>query len=263
MYLRVSEPGEDKPVTGVVFTQHGRAGSMNSPHELAVANAYREAGYRVISLDATNSQNNNSDGPLEDFTMRQHITDLADAIEWAKRYGLIVHKFSLAGHSMGGFSALYLAATKYRDEVEHVLAYAPFTDGTKQIEARKLYQPDILANMRVTGFYNELSDNGKVMGRLTIESLMEWEEHSLYPVMNRLTMPVHVITGSEDTVTPLNHVGPFATKLPHCKGIDVIPGAGHDFSEKLEDFQHALKKAVQTLTQEASAKPQIIYTAQL
>ena len=110
----------------IAFAIHGRNGSSDSLHMMRIIDAYLENDYLVLSPNLCNSQWNDSAGEGTDFTIAHHIRDTERTIEWAKgkkaALGWEGDRFSLAGHSMGGYVLTRLAAQRPDPVVAEVQA---------------------------------------------------------------------------------------------------------------------------------------------
>jgi|GEM_PF-4814498 len=202
---------------------HGRDSSARSPHIEKIYNAYLDLGFRVVVPNLRNSDWNDSPGCKKDFTIAAHVDDTRATIEWARmEFGYDC--FAMAGHSMGGFSTCYLAATEYRDQTSHILAVSPFTSGVRAILARQNSDnhPDGLENM----------------DREMPAALEEWPQWSIYPYIENLTMPVSVIAGGADTITTPQDMEFFAGGLPLCVDYRIVEGAKHLMEDGQEEFDY-------------------------
>ena len=253
MHIRVLTPDDfNKSRMRVMFHEHGRSGCMDDQHHKAVIKAYLEAGYRVIALDAGNSQNNPSYGALEDFTIEQHTADLIATIDWARKKGLCRTHFALAAHSMGGFSALQIAS-KLRNSVSHVFAYAPVTDGPKHVQARYDNTPEIVKQWHDNGFIIEPPDETspkrktQPQPKLSWKQFQGWQKHSLFPVARNIGAPVMLVAGEKDLWVPPSYMQAFADALPDCRGVRIISKASHGFAENLAGLKAAAHDAIPIL----------------
>ena len=208
---------------------HGRNGKADAPHMLPVAQAYNAADITVVSVDAANSQWNDSAGSAADFTMGQHVEDARRTITWAQanaqRLGWSGQRLALAGHSMGGYAVCYLAATAFNNRISHVLAVAPVVSGQRQIEV-KARTPNGLESLR----------------REVPQALDEWPKHDIAPYIDKLTMPVAVIVGQCDTVTLADDVAAFYRRLPNPAGLTIIDDGQHCLCEPA--FDAALRQHI-------------------
>jgi len=66
----------------LAFVMHGLGGNKKQGHIRAMAEAFLELGYTVVTFDTTNSFGE-SDGNYEDATITNYYADLEDVIAWA------------------------------------------------------------------------------------------------------------------------------------------------------------------------------------
>lgn len=199
----------------VLFLEHGRNGRADSRSMMQIAETYLENGYTVISVNAANSQWNDSEGESHDFTIAEHIRDLKRAIEWARNNpglsGWDGSNFALAGHSMGGHAAARIASDdNYSDNVTHVMLIAPVISGTRHIETRSK-SPGALERLR----------------QAVNNALNEWPQHDLYDHIENLTAPVCMLVGEIDSVTLPVTIQEFYSRLPDPAGLAIISGQHH------------------------------------
>ncbi|MCD8496732.1 MAG: alpha/beta hydrolase [Alphaproteobacteria bacterium] len=234
----------------LAFVHHGRNGKADAPHMLPVIKAYLRQGYTVIAPNARYSAANDSAGEARDFTISAHTEDLARSIEWAKSNTEILGwdgiSFALAGHSMGAYAATYLAATDYKDNTEHVLAISPFTSGERQIEARRSHPNGI-----------------EFLQRELPQAMAEWPTHDIFTVIDNLTMPVSVLVGEIDNITPSYFVADFYNRLPNPGTMEIVKGQHHciinnDFSRVVENHLTGMNNiAVAQANEVPDAKPEL------
>ncbi|MBU0799729.1 MAG: alpha/beta fold hydrolase [Alphaproteobacteria bacterium] len=237
--VEVFKPVRPDPAR-LAIVQHGRNGKADAPHMMPLIRAYLDSGYTVVAPNAAYSHYNDSTGDGFGFTIDQHVADMRRAVRWARENAAMLgwdgKNFALAGHSMGGFAASFLAATRYADETVHVLTVAPFTSGTRQIEARRR-APHGLDNLR-----KELP-----------HAAVEWPKHDIHQHVDKLTMPVSAIVGGRDTVTPATDVKAFFDDLPHPARFTIIPDEHHSLLG--EGFYKTARQHIKFMDKQAAAKP--------
>ena len=221
-------PGLDvkKPL---VIGEHGLLGGCKTRYSEAMMSAIRDCGFPTLEVDATNSNNNYSGGELKKFTMERHAGDLRDAFLWASKReaAWLRNKFALAGHSMGGYSVLEMAA-QMAEDVKFVVAFSPVISG-KQVKAA--WDPQHLKTWKRDGFF-EVKGDFLQDGTLPWSVWQEWEKHDVRTVADKLTMPILFVVGADDVVIPARDVEEFADSLPNGhpnNRVAVIQGADHLF----------------------------------
>lgn len=221
----------------LAVVMHGRNGRADAPHMKPVIAAYLARGYTVVAPDASFSNYNDSYGDGRGFTIGQHVADLNRTIAWARDNAAMLgwdgRRFALAGHSMGGFAVSYLAATRYAQDVVHVLAVAPFTSGERQMAARG---PDGVRRLAME----------------TPQAPQEWLRHDIHRHIDDLDMPVSAIVGGRDTVTPAADVRDYYRALPRPAYFTILPDQHH--SLKGDQFFHTVLWQVRGMDRQAGVK---------
>jgi alpha-beta hydrolase superfamily lysophospholipase len=244
MTVQITKPSGVYTSDKLVFIHHGRNGNAEAMRD--IAKAYHAHGYIVVAANARNSLYNTSAGNSHDFTLGAHCEDMDRNITFAKNHaagiGWTGKKFALAGFSMGGFAASFMASTKYRDETSHLMAIAPLISGERQIETRK----------------NDPHYTIEVLMKEVPNALTEWPQHDLFKHLNGFKMPVSIIVGSIDSVTTPNHICAFADALKErgmLTSLDIIEGRHHDVINRKEqsDFTDLVSGRITEL--EAARKP--------
>ena len=219
---------EQKNSKGLAFVMHGLGGTKNEPHIETIASAFAEKEFTVVSFDTTNTIGE-SDGKLEDATLTNYYEDLEDVIDWASSQEWYTEPFVLAGHSLGAISSA-LFAEKYPEKVK---ALAPistvvagkFTEETPDF--KKIGEDWEKKGIREW----ESSSNPGLVKRLKWSHVEDRRKYDLLPNVDKLKMPVLMIVGSLDDVTPLEHQQLLHDKLPGEKELHVINGSFHTFRE--------------------------------
>lgn len=216
---------------GLAFVMHGLGGFKKQEHIIAFADSFKERGFTVVRFDTTNTLGE-SGGKYENATITNYYEDLEDVIKWAKEQEWYQEPFALSGHSLGGIcTALY--AEKYP---EKVLALAPIStvvSGKLSVEAHKRYDTEDFTNWEKTGWKEEESRSKPgVIKRLPWSHIADRLKYDILPNASKLTMPVLLIVGENDTSTPPDHVQILFEVLPGQKECHVIKSAPHTFRNK-------------------------------
>lgn len=214
----------------LLFLQHGLGGFRTQSHMLAVANAFLANGYAVFNFDATNSTGE-SEGKYEDATMSGHYDDLVDVIEWARSQPWFISPFVLAGHSLGGYAVARYAEDR-PEEVKAVFPFANVVSGELTHEANKRFKPEKYEDWKATGWFTRISNSKPGLElRLPWSHMEERLEHDLMKNIDKLTMPVLLIVGTEDDSIPPDHQQIFFDALPDNtnppKELHIIDGMPH------------------------------------
>lgn len=228
---------------GLAFVMHGLGGFKEQLHIQAIADAFKENGFTVILFDTTNTLGE-SDGKYEDATTTNYYEDLKDVIQWATLQEWYQEPFCLAGHSLGGICAA-LFAEKYPEKVKAVAPISTVVSGKLSIEAHERYEPEEFKKWQRTGWLEEESRSKPgIIKRLKWSHIADRLKYDLLPKVDKLTMPVLLIVGENDTSTPPEHQQILYKALPGKKELHVIRGAPHTFrnSKHLDEIKQIFDK---------------------
>ncbi|MGH6672907.1 MAG: alpha/beta fold hydrolase [Xanthobacteraceae bacterium] len=178
----------------IAVVAHGRNGAPDQLQMIPIIAACRSIGLGVVAPHCRNSNANCSDGTSQTFTMEGAVADLREVLDWVGTEGFAPPTL-VAGHSMGGYAALRLAAE--RSEVGAVLAVSPVTSGTR-----------LLAAHRAHGSLDMLD-------REVPEARAEWPLHDISGLAAKITQPAALLVGSLDHLTQVPDVAALRAQLPN------------------------------------------------
>ncbi len=233
---------------GLAFVMHGLGGFKEQPHLEAIAGAFEESGYTVVRFDTTNTIGE-SDGDFEDATATNYYEDLEDVIKWSGTQKWYGEPFVLVGHSLGGISTA-LFAENYPDKVKALAPISTVVSGVLSIEAHKRFSPEELKIWEETGWLEAKSQSKPgVVKRLKWSHIADRLKYDLLPKVDKLTMPVLLIVGENDTRTPLEHQKILYNVLPGLKELHIIKGSPHTFRdpEHLQELKNILSQWIKKL----------------
>ncbi len=233
-----------KSPKGLAFIMHGLGGFKEQPQIETFTRAFFDNGYTTVRFDTTNTLGE-SDGNYEDATLTNYYEDLEDVIKWSKSQEWYQEPFCLVGHSLGGIcTALY--AEKHPEKVKAVAPTSIVVSGKLSFEAAGAKKD--MSEWQKTGWLVKPSDSKPgVIKRLKWSHVADRLKYDLLPEAKKLTMPILLIVGDNDDVTPLAHQQLLYEKLPGKKELHIIKGAPHSFliKEHLEEiyqiFDHWIK----------------------
>lgn len=231
---------------GLAFVMHGLSGNKEEPHIQTFAQAFREATYTVVLFDTTNTFGE-SEGKYEDATITNYYEDVEDVIKWSQGQSWYQEPFDLAGHSLGGI-CIALYAQKYPEKVKALAPISTVISGQLSLSTDR--HRGIIEEWKRTGWRVEESTTRPGLIKRTPWSHMEDRlKYDLLPQAHKLTMPVLMIVGENDTGCPLEHQRLLFDKLPGQKELHVIKGAPHTFQEPehLEEIKRIFKKWINNL----------------
>lgn len=223
--------GKPETPRGLAFVMHGLSGCKEQSHIQAFAEAFLENGYTTVRFDTTNTFGQ-SEGKYEDATVTNYYEDLEDVIEWAKSQSWYQEPFCLAGHSLGGICTA-LFAEKYPEKVKALAPISTVVSGKLSTETPS-HQKDAEEWER-TGWRVQPSESTPgLVKRLKWSHMEDRLKYDLLPDAHKLTMPVLLIVGENDTGTPLKHQQLLYDELPGGKEIHIIKDAKHTFRTEKE-----------------------------
>ena len=229
---------------GLAFVMHGLGGFKEQPHIQAFAQAFRKKGYTVILFDATNSIGE-SHGKLENATMTNYYEDLEDVISWASGQNFYQEPFILCGHSLGAMSAA-LFAEKNQLKVKALAPISLAVSGKLSEQTPDFKK--ISKDWKKNGIREwESSSQPGLIQSLKWSHVLDRRKYDLLPGAAKLNMPVLLIVGDWDDVTPLEHQKIFYKKITGKKQLHIIKNAPHTFvaKEQLDEIKKIIKKWIE------------------
>ena len=224
------------PQKGLAFIAHGLGGFKEQTHLQAISEAFLESEYSVVRWDAANTIGE-SEGSMEEASITTYYEDLEDVINWSKKQPWYQEPFVLCGHSLGGIiTALY--AEKYPEKVKALAPISTVVSGKLSFDASKKKE---LEEWKKKGFRLEESKSKPgVIKKLKWAHMEDRLKYDLLEDVGKLTMPVLLMVGEMDKVTPLGHQKILYDAIPNDKKeLNVIKSAPHTFKdqEHLEEIK--------------------------
>ena len=233
---------------GLAFVMHGLGGYKEQPHLEAITESFKENKYTVARFDTTNTIGE-SEGNFEDATITNYYEDLEDVIKWSGAQKWYMEPFVLVGHSLGGISTA-LFAENYPAKVKALAPISTVVSGALSVEAHKKFEPEEFKNWEKTGWLEAKSQSKPgVVKKLKWSHIADRLKYDLLPQANKLTMPVLLIVGENDTRTPLDHQKILFNVLPGPKELHVIKGSPHTFRDPahLQELKNILSQWIEKL----------------
>lgn len=222
----------------LAFVMHGLGGKKDQGHIRAMADAFLENGYTVVSWDAVHTFGESEGGDYEDATITNYYADLEDVIAWASKQDWYKEPFVLCGHSLGGISVA-LFAEKHPEKVKALAPISTVVSGELSMKTKA----DDLESWKRDGIRVTMSFDGKIEKRLKWSHMEDRLKYNLLDQVDKLKMPVLMVVGEKDDPTPPEHQQVLYDKLPGKKEIHIIKRALHSFYEPHEqaELKHLLK----------------------
>lgn len=233
---------------GLVFVMHGLGGFKEQTHLEMIADLFKENGYAVVRFDTTNTIGE-SDGDFKDATVTNYYEDLEDVIKWSGTQKWYMEPFILVGHSLGGISTA-LFAENYPEKVKALAPISTVVSGALSVEAHKRFSPEEFKIWEDTGWLEAKSKSKPgVVKRLKWSHIEDRLKYDLLPKADKLTMPVLLVVGENDTRTPFDHQKILYNALSGPKEIHIIKGSPHTFRdpEHLQELKNILSQWIKKL----------------
>lgn len=207
----------------LAFVMHGLGSSKYGKQIIAFTNNFYEKNFTVVRFDTTNTRGE-SDGDYADATTTNYYEDLEDVISWASKQKWYQEPFYLIGHSLGSI-CIALFAEKYSSQIKALAPLSTVISGQWSLDIKS---PEVIKKWKETGYQRYTFSDGETL-KLKWHHMEDRLKYDLMNNINKLTMPVLMIVGSEDTSTPVEHQQKFFEALPGEKEIHIIKGAEHNF----------------------------------
>lgn len=244
----VVEQPQEKP-KGLAFVMDGLSGFKESWHVRICAEVFLNNGFVVVTFDVRNTFGE-SEGGYEYATISSYYEDLEDVIHWSKNQNWYQEPFCLAGFSLGGF-CIDQYAENYPMQVRAIASIAAVISGKLDYESYKQYRSKNLVEWESTGFRIDKSASRPwIIKKLNFKNYVaDLLKHDLLPNANKLTMPVLIVVGENDTSCPVSTQKIFFNKLLGQKAMHIIKGAPHTFREPqhLKELKEIFDKWIKSL----------------
>jgi len=218
----------DNPV-GLAFVMHGLGGNKRAVYMDAMAKGFSNNNITVVRFDTINTYGD-SGNSTENASITNHYEDLEDVIAWVKSQSWYQEPFWLAGLSLGAFCVTYFA----QNHPEKVKALAPISvvvSGKLLFEA---WGAEEMEKWKEAGVrqWNSRATPG-LTKKIKYDFVDDGMRHELMPRADELKLPILMVIGEEDTVTPMKHQKTLFDRLPGKKEMHIINEARHNFPEEL------------------------------
>lgn len=214
---------------GLAFVMHGLSGNKDQAHIRVFIKAFLDSNYTTVSFDTTNTFGE-SDGNYEDATITNYYEDLEDVVSWSQKETWYKEPFVLAGHSLGGICTA-LFAEKHPSAIKALAPISTVVSG--ELSWANKTRKNEIEDWKKTGWKQEISAHRPgIIKRLKWSHMEDRIKYNLIPDANKLTMPVLLLVGDQDTSTPPEHQKILFEALPGKKEIHIIKNAPHTFRDQ-------------------------------
>jgi pimeloyl-ACP methyl ester carboxylesterase len=218
---------ESAAAQGLVFVMHGLGGYKEQKQLRTIAEAFKEQSYTIVTFDTTNTFGE-SDGRLDDATVTNYLEDLEDVILWASQQSWYIEPFVLVGHSLGGISVTTYAE-RYPEKIKALSPVSSVISGQHSIDNN----PERAKKWKEIG-YEEKKSNSRpwLVAQIPWSHMEDRLRYNVLEKVDQLTMPVLIIVGSADDITPAHQQQVFFDTIPGRKELHVVEGAPHTFKDE-------------------------------
>ncbi|MFK7763713.1 MAG: alpha/beta hydrolase [Roseobacter sp.] len=195
--------------SGTALIIHGRNGAARQPHIEALAGAYLYNGWSVAVPELPFSAATPDLGSAEGITFAAHCDAAQHILNWLQDAEKTAGPIALCGHSLGAFAGARLAS-EY-SSIHHFLALSPVLSGQHLLDARTAMGPEAT----------------RALAREAPQMFETIQNESCAPALHRTTVPVAVMTGALDGLTPPHHARAFFDAAPNARFFCTLPGLHH------------------------------------
>ena len=206
----------------IIIWCYGHSSYMDRPSSQVMAQTFLEHKWSVFQFDFYG--HGDSEGDFANATPGEAADDVINAIKYVKTQGY--SRIGLTGSSFGGLACLLAAAES--PEIFVLVLKSPVSDYAS------LFPPEIISNWQRAGSipYPEHRDTHKLNYIFYTDSL----QNNAYKIAHKIKTPTLIVHGDADTEVPLIQSQKLAKLIPNCH-LEIIPGAGHDYSEPTHQRQ--------------------------
>ena len=202
---------------GTILMLHGYRGSMKWIR--GMGRRFAKAGYRVVLFDMRG--HGNSSGQYITYGIVE-ARDASQTIDWIEREGLLAGRLGVWGISMGGATAIRLAADDPR--VASVVAVAPYTS------MREVVPGVVRLLMPVGGWLMSDEAIGRCVDDAAEKAGFNPDEADTCAALRRVTIPTLIVHGKCDWIVPPSHGRRLCEVNPSHSQVVEIGWTGHIMS---------------------------------
>ncbi len=220
----LAEP--EQPTEHLVILCHGFMSSRESSTNLALTEKLLSNGIATCRFDFFG--HNESSGAFQEMTLTRCLDQAEEILRWSAQHGY--SKYSLVGSSFGGLVAILMAAR--HPDLCSVALKCPVSDYPAIWQS--LLGEGGMKEWQKSGILSFATYDGKA--RLEYPFYEDLLKYDTYREAALIQSPILIVHGDADVDVPVDQSKHLFKLLQARKAIEIIPGAGHDFS-KPDDFE--------------------------
>jgi alpha-beta hydrolase superfamily lysophospholipase len=223
-----------KPTKKAVITAHGFTSDKDGSHGKFPRLAQELSGSGIATLRFDFSGCGESD--TDTITVAKQVDDLRSAITFMRGKGY--SRIALVGSSLGGLVSLLA----YDKNIRTMALWAPVT---------KAKVPHLLDNQASQKEFQERGfatiKNKKGTYRVGKEFMTERTSLDRKKILSAVRCPVLILHGNKDNILPLQDSSEAIRLLPKGSRLEVIEGANHHFTGKVDEVVSVSAKWLEKL----------------
>ena len=208
---------QPKVTNNWIFAVHGYTGSARQMTRWN--RQFYESGYNIFSPDLRGH------GESEGNYYGMGWLDLPDLLHWLDQLISLYPdaNITLYGVSMGGSSVLNMAGENLPPQVKNVVSDSAFTS------VQSIFETQLHSLFNLPSF--PIMNAANTVSKLRIG--LDFKEASTIKQAKKITLPVFLIHGADDTFVPVENVYKLANAISSKSDVWVVEGANHADAVKL------------------------------